>query len=79
MSGLSRFEGEIHAADGASIDEVELLKALATGSPSDEGRRQAIACFLSGGQGWKDAAAHLGGAFAGTVEKATGLTGGKGK
>ena len=66
-------------ADQAAIDPVELLAALNGGAPKDEGRRQAIACFLSGGNGWKDAAARLAGAFAEQVEPTTGLTRGKGK
>ena len=76
---LARFEGQLRAADDAAIDPVELLAALNCGAPGDDARRQAIACFLSGGQGWRDAASRLAGAFAERVEPATGLTKGKGK
>ena len=39
-------------------------------------RSEAITNCLAGGDGWRDAAARLGGAFA-TIASATGLTGGK--
>ena len=76
---MSRFEGEFQVADQAAIDPIELLAALNGGAPKDEGRRQAIACFLSGGNGWKDAGARLAGAFAESVEPVAGLMGSKGK
>ena len=76
---LARFEGQLRAADDAAIDPAELLAALNCGAPGDDARRQAIACFLSGGQGWRDAAARLTGAFADRIEPASGLMRGKEK
>ena len=46
-----------------SLDE--LLSLLDGQGMGDEGSRDdAIACFLSGGDGWKDAVKRLGGSFA---------------
>jgi hypothetical protein len=52
-----------------SLDD--LLALLDSGATTDERTRQdAIACYLSGGDGWRDAVRMLGGTFAGD---ATGL------
>ena len=74
---LARHEGEFEAAGEARLDLDELLGALRGSLGSKAGnRREAIACFLSGSEGWRDAAAKLGGAFA-TLGQASGLTDGK--
>jgi hypothetical protein len=49
---LSRFERDIEAAAEAPAGAV----------PSDQ--REAIACYLSAGEGWSEAMKRLGGAFA---------------
>jgi hypothetical protein len=36
--------------------------------PDERSRGDAIACYLSGGDGWKDAVKKLGGTFAGAAE-----------
>jgi hypothetical protein len=74
---LSRFEGEFNAAREASLDLVELLAALAAERKTDPKRGEAIACFLSAGQGWREAGASLGGAFADQRAGKTELTTGK--
>ena len=74
---LARHEGEFEAAGEAKLDLDELLGALrrpVTAKPTN--RREAIANCLSASEGWRDAAARLGGAFA-TLGIPTGLTGGK--
>ena len=49
----------------------ELLALLAeSGEGGGRSREDAIACYLSGGEGWREAVKKLGGAFA---EGATGL------
>ena len=74
---LARHEGEFEAAAEASLDLDELLGALRRPVAANAGnRREAIARCLSASEGWRDAAAKLGGAFA-TLGGATGLTGGK--
>ena len=52
-----------HAEAPLSLDE--LLALLGSGANADERSRQdAIACYLSGGDGWRDAVKRLGGTFA---------------
>ena len=74
---MSRFEREFSPASEARLDLTELVAALASGSAGEAQRRQAIACLLSAGTGWRDAAARLGGTFAEGVAGATGLIDGK--
>ncbi len=64
-AGLSRLEGELTASAKAPLS-VEDVAAILCGSSgaTDHQRQQAIACFLSAGDGWKDAVKSLGGAFA---------------
>lgn len=62
---LSRHEGKFTAADESPIDIAELLAAMGAQSAiAARDRQKAIACFLSGGDGWRDALDILGGAFA---------------
>ncbi len=74
---MSRFESEFSSAGEARLDLAELFAALASGVVGDAQRRQAIACLLSAGTGWRDAAIQLGGTFADGVAAATGLRDGK--
>ena len=62
---MSRFEGDFHAAGDAPLSKSDLLDLLAacSGMPSRESR-DAIACYLSAGEGWDEALKSLGGAFA---------------
>jgi len=72
--GLAKHNGEFEAAGEASLDVRELLGALRRPAMAKSGnRRETIANCLSGQDGWRDAAARLGGAFA-TLGKATRLT-----
>ena len=72
--GLARHEGEFEAAGEASLDVRELLGALRQPAAAKAGNRsEAIANCLAGGDGWRDAATRLGGAFA-TSASQTGLT-----
>ena len=75
--GLARHESDFEAAAEARLDLDELLGALRqSGGSKSAGRREAIAHILSGSDGWRDAAAQVGGAFA-ALDPATGLTSGK--
>ena len=77
--GLAKHEGDFRAAAETSLDIAELLRALdSAAADGDRARQQAIACFLSASEGWRDAAARLDGAFAGGQAK-SGLTRGKDK
>jgi len=62
---LSRHDPNFKAAEEAPLDLAELLAAMSAHpgiAPSD--RQSAIACYLSGSEGWRDALDLLSGAFA---------------
>lgn len=74
---MSRFDGELTAAGEASFDMVELMKALSSAASAGHRERgDAIACYLSVSEGWKDAKPFLEGHFS-TLAGKTRLTGGK--
>jgi hypothetical protein len=71
---LARFDGNLKAVGQAKLDVDELLSALASTSPANaKARADAIACFLSASEGWRDAREALKGAFA-RLPRATWLT-----
>jgi len=62
---LARFEKDFERSDEAQLSLDELLDLLAvTGDGGGQSREDAIACYLSGSEGWRDAVKSLGGAFA---------------
>jgi hypothetical protein len=62
---LARFEGDIRATAEAPLTLEELLALLDSGGAKDaQSRENAIACYLAGGEGWRDALKMLGGTFA---------------
>jgi hypothetical protein len=62
---LARFDGNLEAAGEAKLDADELLSALSTSLSTGQRERQdAIACFLSASEGWRDAKEALKGTFA---------------
>ena len=74
---MARFDGNLKAAGEAKLDVDELLSALSsTANRAEQERQDAIACFLSASEGWKDAKDRLKGAFA-SAPKPSWLTGGK--
>jgi len=74
---LARFDGNLKAAGEAKLDVDELLSALSSSSAANaKARADAIACFLSAGEGWRDAREAAKGAFA-SLPRATWLTGDK--
>ena len=76
---MSRYDGELKAAQEASADELPVLMSLlAAGSEglSPAERQQAIVCLLAASDGWREASLRLNGAFAGGSGE-TGLTAGK--
>ena len=76
---MSQFDGEIRAASEASVELEELLAAFGTVPKNASNRNDAMAQYLSGAEGWRDAMAALRGAFAGTGKVAAGLTDGQDK
>ncbi len=68
---LARHESNFREDAEAQLSLDELLALLGSGAEVGERSRQdAIACYLSGGEGWRDALKTLGGTFA---EQLTGL------
>ena len=62
---MARHETDFRTDAEAPLSLDELLALLGSGANADERSRQdAIACYLSGGDGWRDAVKRLGGAFA---------------
>ena len=62
---MSRFEGELTASANAPLSVEEVVAILSGNTAAtDHQRQQAIACFLSASDGWRDAVKSLGGAFA---------------
>jgi hypothetical protein len=68
---LARHERDFCADAEAPLSLDDLLALLGSAAEVDDRSRQdAIACYLSGGDGWRDAMKMLGGTFA---EEVTGL------
>lgn len=62
---MSRFEGDFSAAGDARLSTDELLNLLGGDSVlTGRERQEAIACYLSAGEGWDKALKALRGAFA---------------
>jgi hypothetical protein len=62
---LARHEGGIRASAEQPLSLNELLELLSASGECDfEARQDAIACYLSAGEGWRDAMKRLDGAFA---------------
>ncbi len=70
---MARHEQGFHADADTPLSMDELLHLLGADDGADtQARRQAIACYLSATDGWRDALKELRGAFA---EEAAGLKG----
>ena len=68
---MARHEKDFRSDTEATLSLDDLLALLGSRADCDERSRQdAIACYLSGGDGWRDALKMLGGTFA---EEAAGL------
>ena len=68
---MARHERDFRSSTEAPLSLDDLLALLGSGADVDErSREDAIACYLSGGDGWRDALKMLGGTFA---EEAAGL------
>jgi len=62
---LARHERDFRTHAEAPLSLDELLALLGPGTDAGErSREDAIACYLSGGEGWRDALKMLGGTFA---------------
>ena len=64
-TALSRHEGGFSATAEEALSLNDLLQLLNESGEGDfRARQDAIACYLSAGEGWRDAVKRLGGAFA---------------
>ena len=62
---MSRHEGDFRKNVEAPLSLEELISLLRGETEADDRARQhAIACYLSAGDGWREAVKQLGGAFA---------------
>lgn len=67
---MARHDGDFRADAKEPLDLADLIALLGNSGSSDRSREDAIACYLAGGDGWREAVKLLGGTFA---EGATGL------
>jgi len=62
---LARHERDFRTGAEEPVSLDELLALLGSGADGDgRSREDAIACYLSAGEGWREAMKRLGGAFA---------------
>lgn len=62
---MARFEGDFRTKAQEPISLSELLALLGDAAERDgRSRKDAIACYLSGAEGWREAVKLLGGTFA---------------
>ena len=62
---MSKIERKIGNDDGVQVEASEILVALAADRFSEARKRnEAVARYLSAGEGWREACHELGGAFA---------------
>ena len=68
---MARYEGDFRKNAEEPLSLNELLALLGNNAPGEaRSREDAIACYLSASEGWRDAMKQLGGAFA---DEETGL------
>jgi hypothetical protein len=60
---LARHERDFRNAAEAPLSLDDLLALLGQGDADERSRQDAIACYLSGSDGWRDALKMLGGTF----------------
>ena len=76
---MSRFEGDFAAAGGVPLgDEGQADLRAALSALRGRQREDAIACYLSAGEGWDEAMKALSGAFAADAAQAVRLSAAKG-
>ena len=61
---MARHDGEFRASADEPLSLAELLSLLSGAEVDSQRRQDAIACYLSAGEGWREAVKRLGGAFA---------------
>jgi hypothetical protein len=67
---LARHERDFGSSEQEALSLNELLAMLGSASEGEaQSREDAIACYLSGGEGWSEAVKLLGGTFAESVRE----------
>ncbi len=61
---MARFERDFRSEAEEPLSLNELLALLGPEATGDRSREDAIACYLAGAEGWRDAMRLLGGTFA---------------
>ena len=61
---MARYERDFGASAPEPLSLTQLLELLGPAAASDTARKDAIACFLAGAEGWEQALQRLRGAFA---------------
>ena len=61
---MARHDGDFQSGTHEPLSLDELLALLGDGRVEGLSREDAIACYLSAGEGWREAMKQLGGAFA---------------
>ena len=61
---MARHDGDLHADSQKPLSLPELLRLFGDTTDGTAQSREAIACYLAGGKGWREAAKLLDGAFA---------------
>ncbi len=68
---MSRNEGRIGSDDAQAVDAAEILEQVKL-EVARRSRPPAVVRYLAAGEGWKEASAELGGAFAPPAQAADG-------
>ena len=76
---MSKYDSDIRSTGRGSVELGELLAALGRGPQIAADRHDALAQYLSGAEGWRDALAALGGAFSPAGARRARLTAGEEK
>ena len=71
---MARHDGEIRSRGSVPLSVPELLRLLGSDAEITASSREAIACYLAGGEGWREAAKLLDGTFAEGGIKLSGTT-----
>ncbi len=68
---MARLEREFGASAAEPLSLNQLLELLGPANGDEVSRRQKIACYLAGADGWEEALRELGGTFADTEQGLT--------
>ncbi len=61
---MARYERDFDASASEPLSPTRLLDLLGPAANGEDARKDAVACFLAGAEGWEEALQRLRGAFA---------------